>query len=56
MRLAGVEGYQLFKEVAYRLVTPEFVSAAAEWFFEPRVVDKQVRSWKVAQRKKAAAK
>ena len=40
----------------YRLVAPEFVSAAAEWFFEPRVVDKEVRSWKVAQRKKAAAK
>jgi len=35
------------KKRHYRLVAPEFVSAAAEWFFEPRVVDKQVRSWRV---------
>lgn len=37
------------KKRHYRLVAPEVVSAATEWFFEPRVVGKKVRSWKVAQ-------
>jgi hypothetical protein len=38
------------KKRHYRLVAPEFVSAATEWFFEPRVVGKEVRSWKIAAR------
>lgn len=38
------------KKRHYRLVAPEFVSAITEWFFEPRVVDREVQSWKVAQR------
>jgi len=42
------------KKRHYRLVAPEFVSAAAEWFFEPRVVDKQVRSWRVVRPQMAA--
>jgi DNA-binding transcriptional regulator YhcF (GntR family) len=40
------------KKRHYRLVAPEFLSAAAEWFFEPRVVGKQVRTWRVARRQR----
>lgn len=38
------------KKRHYRLVAPEFVSKLTEWFFEPRVVDREVRSWKVARK------
>lgn len=40
----------------YRLVAPEFMSAVTEWFFEPRVASKEVRSWKVAGAKLVAQK
>jgi DNA-binding transcriptional regulator YhcF (GntR family) len=37
------------KKRHYRLVAPEFVSATTQWFFEPRVVGKEVKSWTLAR-------
>ena len=39
------------KKRHYRLVPDEFLSKAAEWFIEPRVINERVRrNWKMVRR------